>query len=260
MEWKRVKNWLIVLLAAADLILAFSVGRQLLQRRNIVRAATENAVAVAQKRGIRLESEAVFAMPEKTESYRTERSDTMESGAALKLLGENELIQPGGGVTIYTGEAGEVSFRRGGALEIRLRDRAEAEPVALLESAGLPVEGVSLMVDGGESVLYQRQDGLPVFNCQLTCRGENGGFAARGRWLLAEELTPEESSIHRAQLVLALCDLLEERGLDRVNGLEAGYYLQSEDARAMLLIPVWAVETSQGRLYLNCLTGEQLIF
>ena len=67
MEWKRVKNWLIVLLAVADLILAFSVGRQLLQRRNIVRAATENAVAVAQKRGIRLESEAVFAMPEKTE-------------------------------------------------------------------------------------------------------------------------------------------------------------------------------------------------
>lgn len=260
MEWKRVKNWLLVLLAAADLILALSVGRQLLQQKNIVRAATENAVSVAEKRGIRLESEAVFSMPEKTQSYRAERSDALESGAALRLLGENELIQPGGGVAIYTGPAGEVSFRRGGALEMRLRERAQAEPVELLESAGLSMEGVTLTIDGGETVLYQRHGGLPVFNCQLTCRAENGAFTARGRWLLTGEPLSEDSGINRAQLVLALCDLLEEHRLDRAYGLEAGYYLQSEDARTVLLIPVWAVDTAQGRLYLNCLTGQQLIF
>lgn len=260
MEWKRVKNWLLVMLAVADLILAVHVGRQLLQQQRTLRAATENAVLVAQKRGIRLEAEAIFRLPEESQAFRTERSGVMEYSVAEKLLGEAEASEPGGGVGIYVSPQGEVSFRRGGALEFRLKGRQNAEPVALLEEAGLPMDGVRLMIDGEETTLFQQKGKLPVFNCQLICRNEGEGYSVRGRWLLGTEQEADETGLHRAQLVLALCDLLEGQGIDRVAGLEAGFYLQSEDARAMRLIPVWAADTTQGRLYLNCLTGEQLVF
>ena len=64
----------------------------------------------------------------------------------------------------------------------------------------------------------------------------------------------------RAQLVLRLCDLLEARQITAPETVRAGYYLQSEDAQSLTLVPVWSVETEQGQLIMSCITGEQVNF
>ena len=61
-------------------------------------------------------------------------------------------------------------------------------------------------------------------------------------------------------LVLALCDLLEVWQVTAPETVQAGYYLQGEDAQSLTLEPVWAVETEQGQLIMSCITGEQVNF
>ena len=82
----------------------------------------------------------------------------------------------------------------------------------------------------------------------------------RGRWMLAEEPAVGSLGMSRAQLVLALCDLLEVWQVTAPETVQAGYYLQGEDAQSLTLEPVWAVETEQGQLIMSCITGEQVNF
>ena len=60
--------------------------------------------------------------------------------------------------------------------------------------------------------------------------------------------------------MLALCDLLESQEAPRPERLQAGYYLQSEDAQTVTLVPVWTAETGEGQIIMSCLTGKQLNF
>ena len=263
MEWKKIRKWLILLLLAADLILAGNIVRQLWQQRTIAHAAAENAGAVAAARGIDLRLEDVLSMPQKSGSFRIERDPAAERAAAEKLLGQTESTEPGGGVVIYGNDTGELSFRRGGAIEIRLRGTAyfDGESVrSCLAEGGIPMKDVAVEVTGSGITLTQTYQKRPVFNCRLACAAETGDLAVHGRWLMGE--VREESAVEkpRAQLVLALCDLLESRGLKRVQRLRAGYVLQSEDAQSMVLVPVWEAQTEGGFVYLNGLTGKQMVF
>lgn len=263
MEWKKIRRWLIVLLLAADLILAGNIFRQLWQQRTIARDAAENAVTVAAARGIGISLEEVLSMPAESGAFRVKRESALEQTAAEKLLGQVERTEPGGGVVIYGGEAGELSFRRGGAVEIRLVGAAYSDGASIrsrLAMGGFPVKGASVAVDSGGVTLLQTYQKKPIFNCRLSCTAETGGLAVRGRWLMNESGEAGAAAKPRAQLVLALCDLLESQKCRRVIGLRPGYVLQSEDAQTMALVPAWEVQTEKGLLYLNGLTGKQLLF
>ena len=99
-----------------------------------------------------------------------------------------------------------------------------------------------------------------MVNSRLTCLCREGVLQVRGRWLLAQPATEGSGSLNRAQLVLALCDLLESQEAPRPERLQAGYYLQSEDAQTVTLVPVWTAETGEGQIIMSCLTGKQLNF
>lgn len=265
MEWRKIRNWLLLMLLAADLVLAGNLAWQLLRGRQAERQAVLDAVAVAAARGVELDREEVLRLPAEMTGYSARRSDALEQAAANALLGGETLQEgPGGGVSIYRAGAGQLSFRRGGAVELDVPWQGGAlngeSCVSLLEKAGFSMKNVLTEQQDGGVVLIQSHEGYPVVNSRLTCLCREGVLQARGRWLLAQPATEGSGSLNRAQLVLALCDLLESQEAPRPERLQAGYYLQSEDAQTVTLVPVWTAETGEGQIIMSCLTGKQLNF
>ncbi|MBR5538120.1 MAG: hypothetical protein IKU58_09485, partial [Clostridia bacterium] len=168
---------------------------------------------------------------------------------------------PGGGVAIYIGEDGQMIFRRGGALELDgpWNDADGASVADALRAAGFAVDETLMRQEAGLLEVTQRFEEYPVFNSRLTCRLENGRLLAEGRWMLAGEPEDTGSGRSRAQLVLALCDLLESRQAVPA-ALRAGYCLLSEDGQSLTLEPVWEAETDQGPVFISCVTGQELNF
>ena len=265
MEWKKVRNWLIILVLAVDLFLAGNLLLQALRAQQTLRQAAQNAVTIARDRGVDISLEAVLALPAEMTVYQAQRSETLEQAAAEALLGSDVTRESsGGGVSYYRTEAGEMAFRRGGAVEMtgpwtwetfNARECSEA-----LENAGFDLKAAIVETRNGVVEMTQGCEGLPVFNSRIVCLCEGNELQVRGRWMLAEALTADSLGMSRAQMVLALCDLLEARQVALTGTVQAGYYLQSEDAQSLTLEPVWAVETDQGQLILSCVSGEQLNF
>lgn len=264
MEWEKVRKWMLILLLAVDLFLAGNLIRQAINRRQIQYRAAEDAVAVSQSRGISISLEAVLRMPEIMPAYRGRRSPQLEGRAAAGLLGVDTMAEvPGGGVSIYRTTAGELSFRRGGEVELQVSWQQELEPqgcIRLLGEAGFPIEEAQADSQQGRVELIQSKEGYPIFNSRLVCTLENDQLRVRGRWLLLEEPAVSGQSMSRAQMVLAVCALLEEQGGTPLYGLRAGYCLQGQDAQNLILEPVWEASTEEGTLLISCLTGKQLNF
>lgn len=265
MEWKKVRNWLILLVLAVDLILAGNLAMQVLGSEQTLRQAAEDAIAVASSRGVDISLEAVLRLPKELTVYEARRSDSLEQDAANALLGgQAEKEASGGGVSIYRAESGQMGFRRGGSVELDGPWSWESfdarECIEALDYAGFPMDGVSFDMQNGAVELVQSYDGYPVFNSRLMCLCGDGRLQVRGRWMLAAEAAGNGVSLSRAQMILALCDALEDGTHGRLLGVQAGYYLQSEDAQSLTLEPVWAAETEEGQLILSCVTGEQLNF
>lgn len=263
MEWKNLRKWLLLMLLAVDLFLAGNLVRQIYNNQQAERQAVLDAVTVATERGIALDGEAVLRLPTAPDTYDASRSDQMEQAAADALLGKDSLQEgPGGGVSIYRGPVGQLSFRRGGALELDLPWTGGtfdgAACAGVLAPAGLDVESALVERDGDVIILTQRYEDVVIVNSRLTCSVQEGMLQARGRWLLAQELTASGGSLSRAQLVLSLCALLEGREITAPLGLEAGYYLQSEDAQSLTLVPVWVVDLGGEQLLMSCVTGQEL--
>lgn len=264
MEWKKVRTWLILLVLAADLVLAGNIGWQLYQMRRSELRAVQDALTLAEQAGILLREEQLRQLPRQPEAYQVTRDGELEGLAAQALLDAAQASEPGGGVAIYQSEKGQLSFRRGGAVELFMvwtEENLTPEGCrALLEQAGFPMEQAALSEGKGSITLTQQYLGAYLYNCRLQCTRQEGQLQVRGRWLMSGErgAETEHETLSRAQLVLALCSLLEQRGVTEVQSLEAGYYLQSEDPQTALLVPVWAVETPQGRVIMSCLDGTEL--
>lgn len=265
MEWKNVRRWLILLLLAADLILAGNLALQALRADQILRRAVMDAVALAEARGLSLEADVVLALPRQLPAYAARRQDALEQQMASTLLGGGvEQSAPGGGVAIYQSETGTVSFRRGGALEADTpwtwQEFDALSCAEALESAGLRAKS-ALREETAEGVLLtQNYNGYPLFNCQLQCAQAESRLTLSGRWLLTPELQEERQSLSRAQMVLELCALAEELLFFEVTEIRAGYVLQGDAPQNLTLIPVWSVETETGTVIISCISGEQLLF
>ncbi len=265
MEWKKVRRWLILMLVAVDLLLAGNLVRQVADSRRSERQALMDAVRVAAGREIVLDSEALLRLPDDPVSYTGTRDPALEQAAADALLGSGILPEgPGGGVSIYRGAAGQLSFRRGGLLELDLL-RPEGMPTEegwaeLLEPAGFGVKEALWAREGAAVIFTQRYEETVIINSRLTAELQDGTLVLRGRWLLSGELTGSGVGMSRAQLVLALCELLESRGSGAPDRLEFGYYLQSEDAHSLTLVPVWLVSCGAEQIALSCLSGQAILF
>ena len=270
MEWSKLKNIIIIMLAAVNLILLVLALSRQWESRQYSENAREDAVAILWDTGrIRVEREDLpdeMDLPVLTVS----RDSELELRQAEALVGPLE----GGSQSSmrYEGERGSAQFYANGGFSAEFRSGAcpvgesTPEQYAVEFLAGMEFEAQVLSVRelGDEVYVTVRQlwEGTPVFDCTAALVFE-GGELRRIQEDVSRRLTgtPGNASQERAYTVATMLMrfmdyvMANRRVCNEITGFTLGYILdsQSEPAR---LIPGWLVDTDQGGYYWNPVSGE----
>lgn len=269
MEWRRLKDLIILILLVVNGFLLVLVGARREESARYERAALEQTVQVLERGGIQVELSAVSDAG-KLSPMTVERDLEREGKLVRALLGENvQGNNRGGGLYLYQGGLGEVSVRAGGELSAEFKqgehwraDRPEAHAADLLRTMGIEAVQTASDVRGAETVLRFRQNwnGMPVFSCEVELVYRDGMLRSlRGALLMAAEGTAETG--RPLTLPTALMRFSEEVGAtgdvcSAIRSMEAGYRAFAQSlSGGTRLTPVWLVSTNTADYYLDCVTG-----
>ena len=268
MEWHRAKNVIIVILLLINGLLLVLVGARRGEARRYEQSALEGAIQVLAENGISMEESAVKGRTGLS-AGELERSIELEQAAASALLGESvEGANRGGGLYIYTGEGGQISFRSGGDLSTALKDHsrwAAEDPVShaysLLAELGLEGYVVSEHIsDGSGTVICQQtMDGVPLFSCRLTFSYESRKLTGISGTVFVSEVPEGESG--SITLSTALMHVLEEvltsgTVCSEILSVEPGWLPEQSFNDRVNLVPVWYVSTNTADYYVDGITGK----
>lgn len=269
MEWRKLKNLIILILLTVNGFLLVLVGIRWEESVRYERSALEQTVQVLERGGIQVDVEAVAAA-DGLAPMTVERDVEREARLAGVLLDEEvQGDNRGGGLYLYRGGLGEVSLRSGGGLSAEFlrndhwkTDRPEDHAAALLKKLG--VEG-ALTEQGneGENVVLrftQSWNGVPVFSCEVEFVYRDGYLTTlRGALLMAADGTAEAGQA--LTLPTALMRFSEELGItgdvcSAIRSMEPGYRGTAQSlSGGARLTPVWLVVTDTANYYLDCVTG-----
>lgn len=269
MEWRKLKNLIILILLTVNGFLLVLVGIRWEESVRYERSALEQTVQVLERGGIQVDVEAVAAA-DGLAPMTVERDVEREARLAGVLLDEEvQGDNRGGGLYLYRGGLGEVSLRSGGGLSAEFlrndhwkTDRPEDHAAALLKKLG--VEG-ALTGQGneGEDVVLrftQSWNGVPVFSCEVEFVYRDGYLTTlRGALLMAADGTAEAGQA--LTLPTALMRFSEELGAtgdvcSAIRSMEPGYRGTAQSlSGGARLTPVWLVVTDTANYYLDCVTG-----
>lgn len=254
MDWKRVKSILIVLLAAANLVLGFSVLSQYRARDRQQRQALQSALAVAGPQS-GLEEQHLADLPELLTSFQLQRDSAAESAFAQGLLGSVgfESDAAGGGIVRYSSSLGHGAVFNGGDMEFFIAgdwQDARADPAAaltrLLQGAGVEISAGAVTATAAGATCQQLWRGLSLEGYRLSCAFSEDSAYIAGRWLLGE---PQEAGeiAPMPELVLWLGSQLERLEAPPIDRLSAGYQV-SVAGVGSYISPIWIVEAGGQRL------------
>lgn len=269
MEWRKLKNLIILILLTVNGFLLVLVGIRREESVRYERSALEQTVQVLERGGIQVDVEAVAAA-DGLAPMTVERDVEREARLAGVLLDEEvQGDNRGGGLYLYRGGLGEVSLRSGGGLSAEFSrdahwktDRPEDHAAALLKKLG--VEG-ALTEQGneGEDVVLrftQSWNGTRVFSCEVEFVYQDGYLTTlRGTLLMAAGGTAEAGQA--LTLPTALMRFSEELGAtgdvcSAIRSMEPGYRGTAQSlSGGARLTPVWLVVTDTANYYLDCVTG-----
>lgn len=269
MEWHRAKNVIIVILLIINGLLLVLVGGRRSEARRYEQSALEGAIQVLAESGISMAEDVVKGRTGLS-AGKLERSIELERAAASALLGENvEGANRGGGLYIYTGEGGQISFRSGGELSTVLKDHPRwmaEDPTSHAYSllAELGVEGYvvfeHISEGSGTVICQQTMGGSPLFSCRLTFLYESGSLTGiSGTVFTAEKPTEESGSC--ITLSTALMHVLDEvltsgTVCSEVLTVEPGWLPEQSFNDRVNLVPMWFVSTNTADYYVNGITGK----
>lgn len=269
MEWRKVKNIIILILLLVNGFLLVIVGSRVGEVRRYERSALEQAVRVLETNGIRVNEQAVTAA-EGLSSQAVERSAGAETEMAGGLLGEAVTVRnQGGGMYTYYGSRGIVNFRTGGQFDLRPEEDARwkgTDPEALARSllSEMKIEGEiteTALNDGtGTVTVRQLWQGVPVFSCWMV-------FTFRENVLISLSgtvLAPGESSVENDRLLtlpsalLAFQDGILSGGdvCSAVESMKPGYRMVQSFRGTLWLEPVWLISGNTADYYMDAVTGE----
>ena len=171
MEWRKVKNLIILVLLLVNGFLLVIVGNRLSEERRYEKSALDQAVQVLDANGIRVTADGLTGA-EGLYTASVERSAAREQEMAVAFLGSDVAGQnQGGGLYTYKNGAGSVTFRSGGQFSSRTEGEERwqtSDPEdfvsRLLEQMGVQCEvSDSALAEGSGTVtLYQLWQGKPL--------------------------------------------------------------------------------------------------
>lgn len=267
MEWPKLKNIIIIMLACVNLFLLVLVVHRQWESRQLSEKAREDVIEVLRTNStIRVDKEVL--PPEMDLAPMTvSRDGSLEAQQAAALLGE--LYSTPSDSMRYEGEKGSAQFYTNGAFSAKFKPGAYplagAEPAAFaLELLGRMDFQGEVLPGGASGVVTVRQlwEGAPIFDCTAVLVFEDGELREISRDVSCRLMgVPQPGDRRRGYdlvtLLLRFMDYVNKNTpvLSRITGFTAGYSLDTQTDPAKL-VPTWYVETDGGGYYWNTLTGE----
>lgn len=266
MEWPKLKNIILIILALTNLCLLVFVVHRELRDSQLQRQARQEAIQFLEDRGVAVDEDQVPQTVE-LKPQTVERDLEGEQALAAALLGqEPQKEDRGAGVYRYSGQAGSIQFHSDGSFSAQFfpgafplgEDRTQA-CLEILEKLGF--QGELVEEHGSTLVFRQCWNGWPVFSQQVTLETAEDCLAAMtsGRRLVGEPA--EDESRHTVSVVTALISFLN--GLNnlgdvcsRIDTITPGYVASASLSGSMAMTPVWRITTDTGAYQMDLLTGE----
>lgn len=265
MEWRKLKNIILIILLALNLALAALIGGPRLSAYTRESQAEREAVLFLEEKGIGVSLDQLPA-GEEFQPLQAERDQQTEETIARALLGENTSREiQGGEVYRYASEKGLIQFHSDGSFwaefapdQFPLEGDGRGAALAVLQKLGFSGE----VMEEGENFLTLRQcleEGC-LFNQQATVTWNENGVSgiSPGRRLYGMPVADTgRESIDRASALIAFYNGLSRMGdvCSRIDRVEPGYVSSTSLNRMMTLTPVWRVTTDTGTYQLDLVGG-----
>lgn len=265
MPWSKMKNIILVILAATNLALLILVGGRAIQGSRLLSQAREDSIQFLRSRGIEMD-ESVIPQSMDLRPQIVERDLASEERAASILLDGPVSVQARGGeVYRYFNEKGSVQFHSDGTVSAQLEKGAlslgEDRPagcLALMERMGL--QGVILKEEKDRLIFQQTWKGSPLFTQQMTLMCQDGDLVAitSGRQMMGKP--QEDAARETISVATALINFFNGVGTlgdvcNRIDAIEPGYSVSVSLSGPAILTPVWRVTTDTGAYQLDTVTG-----
>lgn len=268
MEWRGVKTIIILLLLLVNgFLLALVWGRRI-EAAAYDRTALTQAVQVLSASGIEVDADAL-APADSLDTLSIERDTAREDKLVSILLGETVTgDNRGGGLYLYRGESGEVSFRTGGEISATLNDDVRwytVDPAVhaeeLLREMGLEAELTAQTEEGDETTVTYRQlwEGVPLFSCTVAFTYRDGQLRSISGTLLVSDTVTRETgtTLTQPSTLLRFMDGILERGdvCSEILSMETGYRSSQSSSGVTRLSPIWLISSNTADYYLDATTG-----
>ncbi len=245
MNISRLKNLILLMLFAANLVLAGVLGVRAYEARSAERRALVESLAALAALGAKADAELFEAEPSPLYRTEVERDRGAETAFAERFIGAAETTRASSGSFTLGGGLGSATMSGAGRFDFALTSPLNCASAAdFAERAGLSPEEYSIE---SESALAQLVGGSKVFGQDIELLVEDGGLVgASGGLLLGDmyviDATPSKSlTAALLQLAADLNDAGTPAGA--ILSVELGYTATLSAPGYSLLEPTWRVET-----------------
>lgn len=268
MEWRRVKNIIILILLLVNGFLLVFVGLRMREARTYEQQAMDQAIQVFERKGIRVSAKTLESAGQLA-AQSADRSIAAEQAIAAGLLGEAVTVDnKGGGLYTYQGARGTVSFRAGGTVSAALNDNERwysADPQGavrqLLSAMKLEAVVLSDTVKDGTGAVTVRQSWqqVPVYSCQLVFVYREGRLVSLSGSLLAVEQSAAEENelLNLPTALMRFLDEISSSGdvCSEILSMKRGYRMSQSFTSSVHLDPVWLISSNTADYYMDAVTG-----
>lgn len=265
MEWRKLKNIILIVLLALNLALAGLIGGPRLSAYARQGQAQREAMLFLEQKGIGV-AEELIPTGEGHQPLTAQRDRQAEGELARLVLGEDAAPeQQGGEVYRYVSDRGVIQFHSDGSFwaefvpeHFPANGDGRAAALAVLER--LNFSGEIIHEEENSITLRQCLEQGCLFGQQATVTWTAEGISgiSNGRRLYGTPVADTgRESVDRATALIAFYNGLNKMGdvCSRIDRIEPGYLSATSLDRVMTLTPVWRVTTDTGVYQLDLVTG-----
>ena len=265
MEWRKLKNIILIILLALNLALIGLIGGPRLSAYARESQAQREAVLFLEQKGIGLAAE-LIPDGEGHQPLVARRDREAEGALARLLLGEDAIQeQQGGEVYRYVSGKGVIQFHSDGSFwaelvpgQFPIEQDGKSAALAVLQRLNFSGETIDETEDS--VTLRQCLEQGCLFSQQVTVTWTEEGVAgiAPGRRLYGTPVVDNgRKSIDRATALISFYNGLNRMGdvCSRIDRIEPRYISATSLNRVMTLTPVWRVTTDTGTYQLDLVGG-----
>lgn len=266
MEWPKLKNIILAILAMTNLCLFFFVAHREWQQYHFQNQARSDAVAFLASRSITVDPDILPRDRDALPPLTVVRDLDQEARLAARLLGDDvERQVSGGAVYRYSGAKGTIQFHNDGSFSARFAQGAfpvGSDPAASAATLLERLDFTGELMERTDTSLTFRQSwqGVPLFFNQVTLTVQDGFFTAitSGQRLSGDPAEDAaRQAITPASALIQLLHGINELGdvCSRIDGIQPGYAARSALTGVTQLTPVWQVNTDTVVYQLDLVSG-----